>query len=414
MQFSDDGVWSAREDAPIWTLVATGDCCPIGRIEPAFASGEVERILGEDIPRLLRGASCALTNLETPMCEADTPIPKTGPNFRVSPEVVGGLEAAGFDVVALANNHILDQGEQGLADTLRLLDASGIARHGAGMTHEEASRTLTQTLAGQRIAFVNLAEGEFSQCQEEGAGAARLDPVPNTQQIEAANAAHDIVIVSVHSGNEYVPFPSPRTQQTYREFIDAGADVVIGHHPHMPQGIERYRDGVIFYSLGNFLFDYATHQDHPYTAVSFLAEIGFDRLGAARVQVHPYRKHEDASLSLMDASDTRQFVGYLNQVNAGTADTERLRMLWEQEAIELFESTYRGQIEASGDLFAADEETRYRTAYSHYNLWRCDAHYEALKTAFRLMYERRFARDEEAFAHITGLKETLAALVPAP
>ena len=414
MQLSDDGVWRGREGAPAWTLMATGDCCPIGRIEPAFASGEVERILGPDIHRLLRDASCALTNLETPMCEAETPIPKTGPNFRVSPGVAGGLKAAGFDIVAMANNHILDQGEQGLADTLKLLDETGIARHGAGMTHAEASRTLTQTLAGHKVAFVNLAEGEFSQCQEQGPGAARLDPVPNTQQIEAAKAAHDVVIVSVHSGNEYVPFPSPRTQQTYREFIDAGADVVIGHHPHMPQGIEPYRDGVIFYSLGNFLFDYATHQDHPYTAVSFLAEIGFDGQGAAQVRVHPYRKHEDASLSLMDERDRKQFIGYLNQVNTGTADTERLRMLWEQEAIELFESTYRGSIEGSANLFGEDEETRYRTAYSHYNLWRCDAHYEALKTAFRLMYERRFERDEETFAYITGLKETLSELVPAP
>lgn len=166
--------------------------------------------------------------------------------FRADPRVVGGLRAGGFDVLSVANNHIWDYGPDAFSDTLRHLSAADIAPVGAGRA------PLLRTVAGTRVAY--LAYTDLLPASACTGGVNCYDPVRMPEDIAAAAAAADVVVVSFHTGTEYQP-PDERQRRIYRAAIDAGADLVVGHHPHVVQATERYQGGFIAYSLGNFIFD---------------------------------------------------------------------------------------------------------------------------------------------------------------
>lgn len=165
--------------------------------------------------------------------------------FRADPKAVAGLVHAGFDIVSVANNHAWDYGPEAFTDSRNRLTAAGIAAVGAG--REPA----VVVVAGTRVAF--LAYTDLLP-----AAACLLvncyDPLRMVSDVAEARALGDIVVVSFHSGEEYLP-ATARQQGIYRAAIDAGADLVVGHHPHIVQGLEQYGRGWIAYSLGNFVFD---------------------------------------------------------------------------------------------------------------------------------------------------------------
>lgn len=391
-------------------LVAAGDVCPIGGYEALFASPETEKIFDSGIRDLFRKPNLVLANLEAPLCTVEEPIRKIGPNFRVTPKAAEGLHAAGIGLVTLANNHILDQGPKGLAETVAALEARGIAHHGAHAGHAAARAPCTMSAGGLRIAFLAFAEGEFSQSQGEGPGAARLDPVENARDIRQARREHDCVIVSIHGGNEHQPFPSPRTRDAYRALAEAGAHLVLANHPHIPQGIERHAGVPIVYSMGNFVFDYGGHAAHAETRTGFLVEAGLARGGVVSMELHPYRRGPGLLVSLLSGAQRARFLAYMDRVSRPLPDTERLQALWEQEVVRLYESGYAGLMERTADLLSMDDAKRRWTESLFFNLWRCDAHAEAMKTAFRLKHEDRFSRDAAIQAELDSLMAALAAM----
>ncbi len=402
-----------REGTDDWCLTAAGDACIIGRIEKAFAGGSPQGVIGADLLRALRRSDITLINLETPICATPAPIPKTGPNFIASATIVPAMADAGFDVVSLANNHILDQGDQGLNETIEHLDRAGILHHGAASSHEKAAAGVFADGGTPRVAFLNVAEGEFAQAQGTGSGAARLDPGPTCLRIAKTAAEADHLVLSCHAGNEYQPFPSPALQSIYRSFVDAGADAVIGHHPHLPQGVEIHGKGVIIYSLGNFLSDYTGHTGKPCTRVGFLARLGFDGDGVREIRVIPFTKAEDASVDVPPEAGTGAFVKYIRRVSAPLPDLQLLTPLWEQECRMLYESTYRPLLARLCPAMSQGKTPDAEGGRIMFNLFRCDAHNEAMQTAFRLMHEGRFGDDAEARIEIEGalalLDDVLAA-----
>jgi len=181
-------------------------------------------------------------------------------SFRADPKVIEGLKYAGFDVLSLANNHMFDYGREALEDTFKRLEEADIDYIGAGLNEQEAYFPLIKEVNGTKIAFLAYTDlgPESWKATEEYSGMAWIneeDMEIIKNDIEKAKQESDILVVSLHSGNEYSIIPSFFQSYFFKACIDAGADIGIGHHPHVVQDIEEYGNGWIAYSLGNFVFD---------------------------------------------------------------------------------------------------------------------------------------------------------------
>jgi poly-gamma-glutamate capsule biosynthesis protein CapA/YwtB (metallophosphatase superfamily) len=178
--------------------------------------------------------------------------------LRGSPEWASTLKSAGIGVVSLANNHIMDYGKQGLLSTIETLRRAGVRHVGAGTNRHEARSPLFLDAAGRRIALLGrtaVIVSSPSYAGENDPGVAFLDPDETATAIRSSGSQADLVILLVHWGMEEYSYPSPTQRQLARQLADAGADVILGHHPHVLQGIEFYGPAVIAYSLGNFIFN---------------------------------------------------------------------------------------------------------------------------------------------------------------
>jgi len=179
--------------------------------------------------------------------------PQGSPHFRIDPRAIGGLKYAGFNVLVLANNHILDYGEVALLDTLELLEQEGIMYVGAGRNEAEARRPIIVESQGLKVAL--LAYTYTYPATSKRPGAALIREKNIKADVHKAKALADTVVVSLHHGIEYSDYPLPAHISLAHKIVDWGAHLVLGHHPHVLQGIEHYKDGVIAYSLGNFVID---------------------------------------------------------------------------------------------------------------------------------------------------------------
>ena len=256
---------------PERTLFVFGGDAMIGRRfyapfegEPVLVSPESrledsKALLKEMKPYLAR-ADYASINLETPIFE--TPPSAAAPKsvtFYSGPETLEALEWAGIDYVALGNNHIYDFLEPGLDVTMSHLRASALTFSGAGKTEDEALQPLSlprQSDTFDFFSYVGWPAGPPTQSAEADKGGAALGTSQNiletTQKSVTAGA---IPILQFHGGLEYVEEPTLSVETKLKHAVDAGAALVIGHHPHVVQGLELYQDKLIAWSLGNFLFD---------------------------------------------------------------------------------------------------------------------------------------------------------------
>ena len=229
-----------------------GDCLLAGHYQDA--AGEDPALAFRDFD-LLREADIAMVNLESPITTRGTPSEKAY-IFRARPGTAAVLRDAGIDIVTLANNHIYDYGPDGLFDTITMLDAAGVAHVGAGRTHDEAHRPVVIDVRGRRIGFLGYYQGgEAPSASDTSAGVAerRLELIQRDIALLRQDAV-SFVVIAFHWGVEKATVPEVWQTAFAHAVIDAGADAVIGHHPHVLQGIERYGSGVIAYSLGNFIF----------------------------------------------------------------------------------------------------------------------------------------------------------------
>ncbi len=235
-------------------LLITGDFYGGGRIDTLIAEEKYSEIFNDFLP-VIQQSDLAITNLESALLEKGTSIEKTGPPIKSSPKTIKALEFAGFKLVSLANNHIMDFGMEGLQSTLNACKAHSIDHVGAGKDQNDASMGYFKEIKGKRVAVLNFAENEFSTTHDNSPGANPVDPINNFRDIQVAKGKADYVIVIVHGGHEMYNLPSPRMKKLLRFYADAGASAVIAHHTHCYSGYEVYRGIPIFYSLGNFIFD---------------------------------------------------------------------------------------------------------------------------------------------------------------
>lgn len=236
-------------------ILVTGDTF-LGsqRLQKAAEKGQVNEIFGH-YKEYIKESDLAITNLESPILDEGNPIAKSGPALRASKKALNILKKAGFNLVTLANNHIRDYGNDGLFSTLDACETLGLDYVGAGENLNNAMQTFYFEKGGMKVGIVNVAENEYGNTHGKSPGGHPLNPIENYYCIQEAKKEADTVIVIVHGGHEFYAYPSPRMKATYRFFVDAGADVVVGHHTHWYSGYEIYKNAPIFYSLGNFLFE---------------------------------------------------------------------------------------------------------------------------------------------------------------
>lgn len=277
---------------PDVTLAAVGDLMLARRVETLM----LERGLTypfERIQPLFQGADIVVGNMEGAFTDRGTPLVKQY-TFRTAPLLATALGAAGFHAVSLANNHTTDFGATSLEDTRASLDQARVRTFGAGASLAAAEApAVLRTAAGARVAFVGFDDiGEVLFATATEPGVARADPLAIARAVAAARAEADYVVLFAHWGTEYSPAPTDRQRQLARAAIEAGADLVLGAHPHVLQPIERLERGVVLYSLGNFVFDLdvddmTTLGEGPFQSV--VARITLSKSAPPRLELQPVR-----------------------------------------------------------------------------------------------------------------------------
>lgn len=245
-----------------FTLAAAGDLM-LGRRVAQLAGPSVGYPLAQVAPDF-SSADLGFANLEVALTQRGDAAHKDY-TFRAPTDLAVGLRQAGINVVSVANNHVLDYGPIGLDDTLAALDTAGVSHAGAGDDAAAAGAPAIVEVHGTRVAFLSFVNvpndsvtGFVAQSMEALPGRAGVNwgtPEAVTREVLAAKQRADVVIVSMHVGIEYADEPNDIQRALAHAAIDAGAALVIGAHPHVLQGIEYYRNAVILYSLGNFVFD---------------------------------------------------------------------------------------------------------------------------------------------------------------
>lgn len=268
------------------SVLIGADICPIEGNKPFFESGDVERLFHDLLPEMQK-ADLRVANLECPLVEEPSPIPKTGPTFGEPSACINGIQAAGFDVVSLANNHCLDQGATGLANTIEVCRRQGIDTVGAGENLAAARRILVKEVKGLRIGFLAVAEHEFSIASKHSAGASPLDVPDIVRNIRENRSSFDYLIVLFHGSDEFF-VPTPRTRDTCRFMIEMGANAVIVQHPHVLGGWEQYRGGHIVYGQGALIMDEAIYRNLASFHEGFLVKLSIGPDADASMDIVPF------------------------------------------------------------------------------------------------------------------------------
>lgn len=210
-----------------------------------------------NIADTLKSADVTFVNLESQLADlgGETQSPTSEYRFAGPPDGAKSIANAGIDIVSLANNHMWDYGKARLEETLKNLDEAGVKYVGANMDPEKVWEPVVMEVKGKKIAWLamtNLLNGY----EKVGAGqyVAYQDGAKLIEEIQNIKDSVDWVLVSIHSGTEYVEEPSEALVKMSHDLIDAGADAILAGHPHVPQRIENYNDKPIFYSFGNFAF----------------------------------------------------------------------------------------------------------------------------------------------------------------
>jgi len=207
------------------------------------------------IAPLLAASDIAFVNLESPFSDHG-PYFEGGLIFHAAPAMISGLQLAHVAVASTANNHSRDCGPRGVEFTVAWLRAHGIAAVGSGLSEQEAHQGVVLTRHGVRFGFLGYTFDQSNGNWKDVDGRVALANVEAmTQDVASLRQRADVVIVSMHHGVEYMPLPSAAQVEFAHAAIDAGAQLVVGHHPHVIEPTYQYHGGEIIYSLGNFVFD---------------------------------------------------------------------------------------------------------------------------------------------------------------
>ncbi len=265
----------------------------------------------------LKDADITIANLESPLSRRGTAVKGKPAHliFEAPPEAIQSLTTAGIDIVAMANNHMMDYGAPAMEDTLDTLDTAGILHAGGGMNKADAWRPAIIERNGKKIAFLSFTQripSYFMPTATTPGIASGNDMRAVTAAIRAAKAQADYVIVSIHWGVEQSYDANAQQIRDGRAAVDAGADMVLSHHPHVMQAVEFYKGRLIAYSLGNFLFAYKTTEGRK----SFILKASLGPNGVSDVTAVPVYMGEYGRPTVQTGSSAAGILGKLRTISA--------------------------------------------------------------------------------------------------
>lgn len=286
-------------------------------------AGGISGVLDQGFQSLIRQGDLFVVNEEFPFSTRGTPAPDKQYTFRLAPERVSILQEMGVDLVTLANNHALDYGQDSLTDTLDTLDHAGILHVGAGRNLDQAKAPAVVEIQGRTIGFLGatrvIPEVSWNAGADTPGMLATYDPAQTLEEIEKASQTCDYVVVYVHWGIERDELPQDYQRTMGKQYIDAGADLVIGSHPHVLQGVEFYQGKPIVYSLGNFVFGSSI----PRTA---LLQVEWDGQ-ETQLTLIPGTSSMGYTRQLTEAEDLEEFARYMTGISFGVEVDSQGRVL---------------------------------------------------------------------------------------
>jgi len=315
------------------TLNAVGDIILSDKVGEKIALNGADYLF-HNVQHVFSGAEFNIGNLECPLSDREEVYIDKEYLFRASPDCAKSLKDAGFNILCLANNHIMDYGPLALYDTMSVLEKYGISHVGAGKNLEEACKPLIYKLKGLKIAF--LAFTDAYSAKKRRPGCCPVDPNFIQKQIRVVKRTADLVVVSFHTGIEYIDYPDRGTISLFRGAVDAGASLVLGHGPHVVQGLEIYSNALICYSLGNFITPQAdkavrekTYKttalayftDHPpevddlRVVETFILQCKLNSKGVVDYKLIPVQSEKDFQLIMMDGYTSQAFLKRVEEIS---------------------------------------------------------------------------------------------------
>lgn len=258
------------------SLVFTGD---IGFDRYMYGKWDNENLISDEILDFFHSADHVVVNVEGPVANAEQNTTQSGVQqllHTIDPAALKVLDKINADIWNICNNHIMDAGEYGIKSTLDYADAKGVKTIGAGMNIQHAMKPVILNEAGGIGLFGVGYQRACRKADENKAGCyswSDLDAIQNS--INEIKKTCRWCIVVAHAGEEFTPLPSPYTRERYHKYLEMGADIVIAHHPHVPMNYETVGDKIIFYSLGNFIFDTDYQRSQFNTDIGILIKLNF-------------------------------------------------------------------------------------------------------------------------------------------
>lgn len=232
--------------------------------------------------------------------------------MRGLPESATAMKNAGFTVVSLANNHIMQHGRKALIETIKLLETNGIGYCGIEVENNDSDGAFLTQNKGISICFLSYNDRPDKYLLDSPIYKRfKIDEV--LKSVAFYRQRVDLIIISIHWGDEYIQIPSSEQQLAAHNLIDNGADVILGHHPHVIQGVERYKNGLIFYSLGNFVFDMPWYHE---ANRSFIAKISFNKLqNKLSYEIVPVKIKSDYQPEPISNYEGPDFLGHIKTLS---------------------------------------------------------------------------------------------------
>lgn len=352
-------------------IIIGGDLVPTESNKELFVGADTSSLLGKKLLEIWQNADLRIFNLETPLADIKTPIKKAGPNLITSTSAAKGIKALNPSLISLANNHIMDHGNEGLKSTQKILQEYEIPYIGVGKNLKDASKAFIIEKDGKKVGIYACAEHEFSIATEEESGANPFDPLESLDHVRELKEKCECVIVLYHGGKEHYRYPTPLLQKTCRKLVAKGADIVICQHSHCIGCFEEYESGTIIYGQGNFIFD---DVDDEFWNNSLLINISLE--DKVRVSYIPIEKN-GAAIQVASDSEGAKILEDFNKRSA--------------------EILVKGAIEKKYSNFAKQMVVIYLSHLSGYGKWRYRIH----RYLFRgKLLKRRYSKKTKQLQNI--------------
>lgn len=333
-------LWTGRRghSTGLASLIAVGDIMlsrevgeKISRFGPRHPFRKIRSVLCQ--------ADVVFGNLEAPLSSRGSPVPFVQTSFRADPAAVDGLAWAGFRVLSVANNHIYDYGARAVEDTIYMLKGSGIEPVGLANSPEGTAQPVVVLAdSGIRIGFLAYTSAYNAIDPRNEYTAAPIDLPMIESDVRRMKEEADICVVSLHFGYENVEYPPPECRGQARRVIEFGTDLVVGHHPHVLHGLERHRDGMIAYSLGNFVFDNLNERRRE----GAVFRVTFDRDGLRAVDLLPIWINDDYQPQVASEEATDGIIRRIKRLSSYLEDGSSDRKFWQRAGVDFLSNQRTG------------------------------------------------------------------------